>query len=405
MVGTRLEQRGAVAAYPVWTFVEMVWRSFGLWVVPWPLGLDHPLTFVDTFDGGFAAVLAAGTIVAAGLTAWAWRRLPMAAWCAVWAVSGFLPLAPLPWNTVKGLLQENRAAFSAVALAWLTAAAARGLVALTRRVAPRVPAPALLGVGLLLVAGAVSMDRDRARVWGDEVRLWEEAARLSPKSRGAQVNLGGAYLARLDFDRAEAAYRRALALTPDQALPYYALGMLAYRRGQDDEAVAWLTKTASLAPDYAKTYRMLGVLAIRQGRDADARSSLRRALALDPRDATAMAHLGLVAQRAGDDAAAERWFLDAIALDPAQPLARNNLGTLYLARRRWAEALDQFSALLVHAPNDYDAALNRSVALDALGRKAEARAAIQALLARLPADPRYDQHRRSASFILSRSRP
>jgi Flp pilus assembly protein TadD len=76
-----------------------------------------------------------------------------------------------------------------------------------------------------------------------------------------------------------------------------------------------------------------------------------------------------------------------------------------LARRRWAEALDQFSALLVHAPNDYDAALNRSVALDALGRKAEARAAIQALLARLPADPRYDQHRRSASFILSRSRP
>ncbi len=405
LVGSHTEQRGRFAVYPAWTFLEMTARSLALWVWPWPLGIEHRLVFVSGFDG-WAAAAVAGSLGGVALLGWRYRlRRPLVSWCILWALAGLLPLAPLPWATVKGLLQENRTAFSAIALAWLTAVAARELLTAVGRAAPRLVRPAaVVGASVLFVA-AVAVDRGRAYVWNDDVRLWEEAVRLAPESRSAHINLGGAHLNRREFDRAETAYRRALALTPDEATPYYALGVLAFRRGRDDEAQALLLKTVDLAPEYAASYGLLGAIALRQQRDQAAAAFFLRTVELDPRHAIARANLGLLAQRARDDAVAERWYREAIALDPDQSLARNNLGTLYLNRRQWREALEQFSAVLAASPEDHDAALNHAVALDAIGRRAEARTELASLLTRLPPDERFDHHRRIAAVMVNRMPP
>jgi tetratricopeptide (TPR) repeat protein len=413
VAGSQVEQHGRVALYPAWTVLEVVGRSLLLWMWPYPLSLDHPLVFPTRFDAMTAGWLAAEFMVFLGVAIGSWRRRPLVSWCLIWALAGLAPLAPLPWMTINGLMQESRLAFSAVGLAWLTAIAAGEAWAAWRRVAPRLGAararPIVEGIaivgGMVLLVLAVVVDRARSAVWSDNVRLWQEVVTRSPESRSAYVNLGSAYMAREDYDRAENAFRRAVAITPNEALPYYALGALAYRRGQYDQARQLFLKTASMAPDYANTYRMLGLIAIRENRNEDATVLLRRALMLDPRDALALANLGLVAQRAGDDAAAAQWYRDTLAVDPAQSLARNNLGTLYLKQRRWADALEQFSELLDREPDDYDAALNRAVALNALGRREEAKASLDALLARLPPDPRFDPHRRGAALILSRVAP
>lgn len=412
VVGAHAEQHGRTASYPVWTFLEVVARSLLVWVWPRSLGLDHDLTFTTRFDAVTAWWIVLGIGALFGMVVACWRRRPLVSWCLLWVFAGLAPLAPLPWMTVNGLMQENRMAFSAVALAWLTALAMREVVAIWRaRVARRAPrirrSLEWLAVGAcsVIVILAVIADRARSAVWSDDVTLWQEAAMRSPDSRSAQINLGGAYMARNDYDRAEEAFRRAAAITPNEALPYYALGTLAYRRRQYDQARSLFLKTAGMAPDYAKTYRMLGLIAIKQNQDQDAAVFLRRAVTLDPRDASAQGYLGLVAQRAGDHAAAERLYRDALAVDPAQSLARNNLGTLYLKQGRWADALEQFSELLDRDPNDYDAALNRAVALDALGRREEAKAGLDTLVSQLPPDPRFDPHRRSAALMRSRVAP
>jgi len=49
-------------------------------------------------------------------------------------------------------------------------------------------------------------------------------------------------------------------------------------------------------------------------------------------------------------------------------------------------------------------ALNRAVALSALGRKDDARAAAETLLRNLPPDARFDAHRRAAETILGEGR-
>jgi tetratricopeptide (TPR) repeat protein len=412
LAGSQVEQHGRTAVYPGWTFLEVVGRSLWLWVWPYPLSLDHPLVFPARFDAITAGWLAAEFTVLLGTMVWCWRRRPLVSWCLMWALAGLAPLAPLPWMTINGLMQENRLAFSAVALAWLTAFAAREVVSIHplagRLLPPLIRRPFAWGAAGALsgvVVFAVITDRARSAVWADDVALWQEVTARSPDSRSAHINLGGAYTARHDYDRAEEAYRRAASLTPNEALPYYALAALAYRRGQYEQARLLFLKTASMAPDYAETYRMLGIIAIKQDRDQDAAVFLQRALTLDPREASAQAYLGLLAQRAGDDGAAARLYVDSLTLDPDQSLARNNLGTLYLKQRRWGDALEQFSALLDRAPDDYDAALNRAVALSALGRHEEARAALETLLARLPLDPRFDSHRRSAALVLSRVAP
>jgi len=412
VAAANMDNRGSPAAYPVWTLMELTGRSLWLWVWPWPLGLDHPLTFVKRFDGMLAGVLLVTAVGLATVVLADRRRYPLLVWGTIWALAGLAPLAPLPWMTVKGLLQENRLAFSAAALAWLTAAAIRGVMAYgSRRGASGGARPmaawwirGAAAVGLVAVVGAVAMNRARSAVWNDDVRLWEEAVRLTPESRSAHLNLGVSHMNRQEYDRAEAEFRRALVVAPDYAHAYYALGLLEIRRERYDEAEAFLAKTIALASDYSGSYHALGDVAMKRGQSQAAEAAFQHALALNPRDAKAQAKLGLLAQRAGDLASAESRYRAALEEDPDQTLARNNLGILYVRRRDWPRALEQFTAAARRDPDDLDAAFNQAMTLDMLGRKDEVRMILQGVLARLPDDPEFDARRRAAQAILDRSR-
>jgi Flp pilus assembly protein TadD len=143
---------------------------------------------------------------------------------------------------------------------------------------------------------------------------------------------------------------------------------------------------------------------MKRGQAQEAEAAFQRAVALNPRDAKAQAKLGLLAQRAGDLASAETAYRAALAIDPDQMLARNNLGILYVRRRDWPRALEQFTAAARRDPDDLDVAYNQAMTLDTLGRKDEAHAILQRVLARLPDDPQFDSQRRGARAILDRGR-
>jgi Flp pilus assembly protein TadD len=144
----------------------------------------------------------------------------------------------------------------------------------------------------------------------------------------------------------------------------------------------------------------LGEAEMAGGHFNEAAAAWRWAVALNPRDAKAHARLGMLAQQAGDDASAERSYLTALRDDPGNPEVLNNLGAVYLGRREWARALKLLTAAVRRDPEYVDAAYNRALALDALGRKAEARVILIAVLERLPADPRFDARRRAARALL-----
>lgn len=390
------------AAHPLWVFGEVVVRSLALWIWPFPLGLDHPLALLAGFDWMAVTVTAAGGVL---LLAVMWgfrRRSPLVSWALIWGVAGLLPLLPLPWMTTRGLLQENRLAFSAVGLAWLSAAALRagwGLVA--RRVSD---APVARWIGTAGIAGllviAAGTDRWRATVWHDDRTLWEEAARNAPDYAVAHVNLGSTYLDEGEYDQAETAFRRALSLDPKHKTAHYNVGLLALRQGRYPEARASFQQALSLDPSYGKAYRALGTLEIESGNQQAGVAAFQRAAAINPRDPTTYAEFGHLAQRAGHAALAEQAFQEALRHAPNRVDVRNALGMLYLDQQRWEEALTQFTMASHSDPTSIEAAYNRAVALFRLGRFAEARVVIATVLTRIPPGEQFDSYRRAAQSIL-----
>ncbi len=393
------------AAHPAWTFLELYGRSLWLWVWPWPLGLDHPLTFVRSFDGLLAVMLVTAVVAVLALVAWCRRRAPLVSWALVWIAAGFAPLLPLGWMTTRGLLQEHRLAFSAVALAWLTAIGARALAwsrpALRHRVLRH--AAALIGVVALLAALAV--DRARSAVWNDELRVWEEAVRLSPENHVARINLGVAYRDRGDFDRAEAEFRKVAASAPTSPVPSYHLGVIALERDRFDEAESFLRRATALDPKAWRPHHALGELAMRRGQPGAAAEALQRAIALNPRDTEARTMLGVLAQQAGDTEAAEAEYRLALQEVPGDPRVMNNLGALYLDRGQPALALSYFADALQHDPGYVEAAYNHALALEAMGKTTEARSALGALLLQVSSDPGLERYRRAVEERLDRSPP
>jgi tetratricopeptide (TPR) repeat protein len=345
------------SARPAWTYLEMVGRSLWLWLWPWPLGLDHPLTFISRFDAALAAGLVIGAAGLAVLFGLMIRRVPLAAWGLLWAVAGFAPLAPLPWMTTVGLLQEHRMGLSAVGLSLMTVALIR---AAWERVEPGRIARVVLavtGVGLAVIA--IGVDRSRSAVWQDDRRLWDEVVRWSPDNMLARSNLGAAHMEYGEYDRAEQEFRAILAMAPTYPRVYFNLGLLALRRDRPDEAMAAFERTTALAPG----------------------------------DAAAWTHVGILALRFDDAPRAERAFETALEIDPMQRDALNNLATIHLERREWSKALELTNRALQRDPAFLEAAFNRGVALAGLGRRDEAASVLTTVRQRLPPDREFDRYR------------
>lgn len=182
-------------------------------------------------------------------------------------------------------------------------------------------------------------DPDLGRMEPQVARALGEARQrvlAEPASAEAWGNLASLYDAHSLFEPAEACYRRAVELAPqdfrwtyllaivrdirgagpdetrelfaaaaaldaDYAPIHIRLGEALARHGLHDEARASLERAVELAPDLAVAHRLLGQVCLALGRLDEAAAHLERALELEPRDLTAHAMLSQVYLRAGDD--------------------------------------------------------------------------------------------------------
>ena len=179
-------------------------------------------------------------------------------------------------------------------------------------------AAAAVGLGLLTVA--------RNAVWRSERSLWEDAARKAPGKADVFDHLGLACWHEGDGGQAAEAFRRAIALDPEFALPHGNLGVVLHAQGRLDEAMAEYGRAIALHPRYP-VFLVNRALARMAQRDLPgAIKDYDQALALDPRSAAAHMGRGVALGMTGrlDQAVSE---LDvAIALDPTHARAWLNRG-------------------------------------------------------------------------------
>jgi Flp pilus assembly protein TadD len=289
-----------------------------------------------------AAVLCALTAAALAVR----RRLPYLAAGWLWFLGTLVPVI----GFYQARYYEMADRYAYLPLIGLSVALVWGLGDLARRFRHGTAACATL-VAALIVA-CLPASRAQARHWRDDLALFSHA----------------------------------LAVTQDNWVARYSVGLELLKRGARTEAKAQILEALRLRPDYADALNGLGQILLEEGDLPGAAARFSAALAAQPDHAEALSNLGLLAQREGRLAEAESWYRKALRQKAALPQALNNLGVILEATGRGEEALERYRESLRQDPGYSHAYVNLGVALLGRGREEEGLAYLRRALEVEPRD-------------------
>lgn len=225
--------------------------------------------------------------------------------------------------------------------------------------------------------------RGRGR-YEQAVAFAQTAVDLDPKGGEGYRELGGAYEQLGQLADAEATYRKAAAMRPEDWLTHHMLGNLFLVEKRLPEAEAAFRRVTELAPGNTKGFNNLGAVYSGMGRTGDAEEAWLRSMSIRP-NSSAASNLAGAYYRSGRYADAAPAYEKALALGPGSYLLWGNLGAaLHWSsgdKSREKEAYAKAVALAEEArrlnPRDADALAGLADYYSILGRRPEALAAAQ----------------------------
>jgi tetratricopeptide (TPR) repeat protein len=178
--------------------------------------------------------------------------------------------------------------------------------------------------------GQLRLDFEVSELRNDVVRVLRRGGRQSEFALAYQHYLEGC---RFDedestFERAEAAYRRAIELDPSLANALTNLGNLMYRRSRLEEAENFYVRALQVDPEQPEAFYNLGFLLYDRGDAAAAVLNFRRAVRSDPSFADAHFNLAMALCDLGSHDEARMHWETYLKLDPDSPwseIARRHL--------------------------------------------------------------------------------
>lgn len=352
-----IEQRIAQAGYGAIFYLEKT-------VVPAGITIYYPVPpEVRLADPQFAVRVAAAiglTVVALLLR----KRCPglLAAWVAYLAI-----LAPnLGLARIGDQIAADR--YGYLPMIGFTALLASGLFLGLRQFGR----PFLLAT-LLIIAPLAVLTARQCLAWRDSLSLWSHAyAHGAADNAVVNLGLGLAKGEAGDLAGAEAHYRRAIELRPEQGRPRNNLGLLLIYRGDFDAGLEQIREAARLRPDNVGFRRSLGYALWESGDIEGARAEFAEAARLAPKNADARMRLAIALDALDRDDEAEAEFAGAAGLAPEDPDLLRTWGEMRARRGRFAEAEVPLAAVHRQRPDDADARSLLAWAIHQQGRTAEA---------------------------------
>ena len=204
--------------------------------------------------------------------------------------------------------------------------------------------------------------------------------RVHPRA-AEEVSRGYQYLQAGDAERAEVAFRHALAFDPDFPEGENGLGLVARTRGDLGAARRSFERAISLRTDFAEAHANLGELLLAGGDGDEAESRLRAALQIDPDLADARQNLARLLiwrglepaqDRRACFASARREILHLLEAAPDRPAAHHDLGFLEYLEGDFAGAEASYRRATELDPRSGEAHHGLCISLARLGRCDEA---------------------------------
>jgi tetratricopeptide (TPR) repeat protein len=208
-----------------------------------------------------------------------------------------------------------------------------------------------------LRAAADLDDLDRS---DEAIAQLKAMAAESPKTIGAEVQLGDILRNKKRFEEAATAYNEAIerstaAGLPDRWALFYDRGVSYERAGQWNKAEADLEHALELKPDQPLVLNYLGYSWIDRGEKLDqGLKMIEKAVELRPEDGYIVDSLGWAHYRMGDYVAAVEYLERAVELVPSDSTINNHLGDAYWRGGREIEARYQWRRALQFGPDKDD---------------------------------------------------
>lgn len=206
------------------------------------------------------------------------------------------------------------------------------------------------------------------------IEVLEALIRSTPNAPRVLATAGDIYREAGDLGKAKTAYTQALNLY-DDADPlkwfiYYMRGITNHGLDAWPEAEADFRAALALRPDQPQVLNYLGYSMVERGINLDeALVMIETAVAAEPQNGAIVDSLGWVLFQLGDYAAAVGHLEDAASLIPVDPIINDHLGDAYWAVGRFNEAQFQWNRALSFDPTEEDAAKIRrklEIGLDAV---------------------------------------
>jgi tetratricopeptide (TPR) repeat protein len=232
--------------------------------------------------------------------------------------------------------------------------------------------------------------------WAEARELYAEICRIDPKDYEAWLSLAELSIKLRALGDAEAAYKQAAALRPDEPKPCLNLGLLYKSHGGFVEAEQWLRRYMQLSPAGVAEYKRLGT-DLQQRNILDLAVTIyRNVLQQTPNDVDTLNNLGVALQNSGqldealaalanaiklqpkahlycnmanvyvdkgDYEQAHHCYQQALLLDPESVKTWGSLGAFYMGQMRLEEALASLDKAIAIDPGFAGAYWNRSLIL------------------------------------------
>lgn len=209
------------------------------------------------------------------------------------------------------------------------------------------------------LAGMVGLRRaallDRLDRPDEAAAEFRRVAAMFPGASQPYARLGDMLRARQRWAEAGAAYDEAIRRVPAPSAVhwplFYARGIARERENRWPDAEADFRRALELSPEQPYVLNYLGYTWVERGEHlAEARRMLERAVALRPQDGNIADSLGWALYKLGDIPGAVRWLERAVELEPRNSVINDHLGDVYWRAGRQREAQFQWRRALALGP-------------------------------------------------------
>jgi len=172
--------------------------------------------------------------------------------------------------------------------------------------------------------------------------------------------------------KAEKAVEKALQLDDRLAQAHTSLAAIRFYHLEGGNIEGEFQRAIALDPGYAQALHWYGLYLAASGRKEESIRELKLAREIDPKSLIISANLGFVYYLAGDYNRAEEAEKNTIQTDPSFITAHGYLGQVYVEKKVYAEAIEQFRIAASLSPGDRASEADLAHAYAIAGKKAEA---------------------------------